>query len=378
MQGNVIVVSGISGAGKSTLSNGIKNYATGLGEKVVLLDGDMVRTFYEGELGYEPHHRLLVSMNLAFAAKLLSDQGIHVTLATMLSQEGAREFLARKVHFLEIHLQCSIEECVKNDIKQVYKENLSLNNPNLVGHDLNFHAPKNPDLLIHTHVEPPDESLRRILHFLNEKKIFRNSQDPLSETNIFQKMAVFLDRDGTINRSYTEGPVYDIDKFELLPGAGTAIRSLNNLGLRTIVATNQGGIRHKDRDFDWERYRSIERRLIADLQEPSGAVLNEILVCPHADYEGCACRKPEIGMFLKARDQFHLDLSHCFMVGDSARDIVAGKRAGMQTILVLTGWGVKAQEELKESSTVPDVVAKDLSEASQHIQTRFLRQLLKK
>lgn len=178
---------------------------------------------------------------------------------------------------------------------------------------------------------------------------------------------VFLDRDGTINKNYEEGPVYKLELFELLPGAAQAIRDLNNADLHVFVVTNQGGIQHKDRDFNWDEYHRIEERMNAMLQAEAGAAVDDVFVCHHADYEGCTCRKPETGLFDQAQKKYPFEPSESYMVGDSSADIIAGKRFGLNTILVTSGWKKDVAEKLGESGQSPDLIVSGLADASAYI-----------
>ena len=178
---------------------------------------------------------------------------------------------------------------------------------------------------------------------------------------------VFLDRDGTINRNYEDGPVYDAERFELLPGAADGIRMLNDLGVTVIVVTNQGGINHKDRDFGWSEYRRIERLMHERLAREAGARVDAVYVCHHADYEGCACRKPATGLFQQAAKDYLVDTSRSYMVGDSEVDIVAGKAVGLTTVLVESGWKKGVREQVAGKGIVPDSVVPNLLEAATYI-----------
>ena len=135
-KGDVLVISGISGAGKSRLGEALRDFLSGRGRKVAVLDGDSIRSFFIGDLNYSPEDRLMVSKTLAFGAYQLSEQGVDVILATMLSQPGAREFMEKNLEFHEIFLDACFDSCVDNDRKGVYKNNLSKKTPNIVGFDL--------------------------------------------------------------------------------------------------------------------------------------------------------------------------------------------------------------------------------------------------
>jgi adenylylsulfate kinase len=114
----------------------------------------------------------MVSKILAFGAHLLLEQGVDVILATMLSQPGAREFMEKNFDFHEIFLDACFDSCANNDHKGVYKNYLCNETPNIVGFDLHMAKPKNPDFMIQTHLEKPEQSLKRLIEFLRSKKLF--------------------------------------------------------------------------------------------------------------------------------------------------------------------------------------------------------------
>lgn len=155
-----------------------------------------------------------------------------------------------------------------------------------------------------------------------------------------KQKAVFLDRDGTINRYV--GFLRDIDEFELLPGAAEAIKQMNALGYLVIVVTNQPVIARGEVSF--EELEQIHNKM-ETLLGAEGAYVDAIYFCPHhphRGYEGerpelkveCNCRKPKPGMILKAAEDFNIDLSRSWVVGDSENDIKAGIAAGCHTALI--------------------------------------------
>ena len=189
----------------------------------------------------------------------------------------------------------------------------------------------------------------------------------MKNRRMIRSSVVFLDRDGTINRNFEDGPVYDAKKFELLPRAAEAIRLLNELGVRVVVVTNQGGITHPNRAFGWEKYFHIERLLHEGLARDAGAHVDAVLVCPHADYAQCGCRKPETGLFKRAAITMPFDPSSSYMVGDSEVDIIAGQTVGLNTVLVESGWKRDVRETLAEKGIVADMVVTDLLAAAKYI-----------
>ena len=169
--------------------------------------------------------------------------------------------------------------------------------------------------------------------------------------------AVFLDRDGTIveERGYITAP----EMLVLLPGAARAIAGLRAGGWAVLIASNQAPVAKGL--ITEEELSEINLRLVALLAE-EGAALDGIYCCPHHP-EGtrpeyaveCDCRKPRPGLLERAAREHGLDLSACVMVGDSARDVEAGRAAGTATVLVRTGHD-------RESASA-DHVADDLASA---------------
>lgn len=158
-----------------------------------------------------------------------------------------------------------------------------------------------------------------------------------------KQKAVFLDRDGTINKYV--GFLRDVDEFKLLPGVAEAIKTINNSGYLAIVVTNQPVIARGEVSF--EQLDKIHNKM-ETLLGLEGAYLDGIYFCPHhphSGYEGevkelkfdCECRKPKPGMLLKAAKNFNINLSQSWMVGDGKNDIQAGKNAGCNTALIGTG-----------------------------------------
>ena len=155
-----------------------------------------------------------------------------------------------------------------------------------------------------------------------------------------KQKAVFLDRDGTINKYV--GFLRNIDEFELLPGVADAIRQINNLGYLAIVVTNQPVIARGEVTIG--QLQDIHNKM-ETLLGAEGAYLDAIYYCPHHPHKGyageiselkidCDCRKPKAGMLLKAAEEFNIDLESSWMIGDGENDIKAGKAAGCQTALI--------------------------------------------
>lgn len=158
-----------------------------------------------------------------------------------------------------------------------------------------------------------------------------------------RQKAIFLDRDGTINKYV--GFLRNIDDFELIEGVSEAIRKINQSGYLAIVVTNQPVIARGE--VSWEELHEIHRKM-ETLLGKDGAYIDGIYICPHhpdKGFEGerpeykidCDCRKPKSGLLLQAANDFNIDLSQSIMIGDSERDVEAGRNAGcFETIMIKT------------------------------------------
>lgn len=155
-----------------------------------------------------------------------------------------------------------------------------------------------------------------------------------------KQKAIFLDRDGTINKYV--GFLRSMDDFELLNGVSEAIRKINASGYLAIVVTNQPVIARGE--VSLEELEVIHNKM-ETLLGNDGAYLDAIYYCPHhpdKGYEGerveykidCECRKPKPGMLLQAAKDFNIDLASSYMIGDSKNDILAGKNAGCKTVYI--------------------------------------------
>ncbi len=170
--------------------------------------------------------------------------------------------------------------------------------------------------------------------------------------------AVFLDRDGTINE---EGDyLHDPEKFKLLPNTLEGLKRFHDMGYRLVIISNQPGIGlgyYPEEDF----YR-VNRVMMKAFSE-SGIMIDKIYYCSHSKSEGCFCRKPGQLLIERAQQELHVDLAHSIFIGDKTSDMEAGRRAGMKTILVQSGFQGKDGEYPGE----PDYRAKDLLDAAHWI-----------
>ncbi|HWY57333.1 MAG TPA: HAD-IIIA family hydrolase [Terriglobales bacterium] len=189
--------------------------------------------------------------------------------------------------------------------------------------------------------------------------------------------AVFLDRDGVINRLiyHKEADIVDSPftaaQFQVFPCVPKAIRLLNQLGLPVVIVSNQPGIAKQH--FNAEVLGEFEKRLQAALT-PSAAHVDATYYCLHhpdasvkALRTRCSCRKPGIGMLTQAARDLDLSPEHSYMVGDGLTDVEAGNRAACKTIFV-GRWKCEHCQFIRPLGLRPTFVAKDLLEAARLIQ----------
>ena len=163
---------------------------------------------------------------------------------------------------------------------------------------------------------------------------------PEQKRNDRPKRAVFLDRDGTVNRY--KGYISSPEQVELIPGAATAINTFHRLGYLVIIITNQPVVARGD--CSEEELKGIHNRL-QFLLAKENAYIDDIFYCPHhpdSGFEGenkaykidCDCRKPKPGMILNAASKWNIDLNQSFMAGDSERDVQTAMNAGCRPVLI--------------------------------------------
>ncbi len=178
---------------------------------------------------------------------------------------------------------------------------------------------------------------------------------------MIKKPAVFLDRDGVINKKMVEGDyVKEWSEFSFLPGVLKAIRILKENGFLIVVVTNQ---RCVAKGVVTENKLKEIHKIMLDEISKYGGNIDAIYFCPHDVLDGCSCRKPESGMILKAIKDFkdndiEMDLERSYVIGDSEEDIIFGKTVGLKTI------------KIEKYSSVADITKKNLLEAVRAIVKR--------
>ncbi|TET67437.1 MAG: HAD family hydrolase [Candidatus Aminicenantes bacterium] len=181
-----------------------------------------------------------------------------------------------------------------------------------------------------------------------------------------KKRAVFLDRDGTINKDV--GYPNSFSLIEIYPYSFEAVRKINNAGLLAVIVTNQSGVGRgliKERDLH-----DIHNKMSASFAKHN-ARFDGIYYCPHhisssnPKYrKNCSCRKPNPGMALQAAKDLNIETANSYMVGDKVEDILFGMKINATPILVLTGFGQKSLPLLKKKGIKPAYVAQELLDAT--------------
>lgn len=171
----------------------------------------------------------------------------------------------------------------------------------------------------------------------------------------YPRSAVFLDRDGVINRKAPDGEyIRNWNEVEFIPGAVDAIVRLSSSGLRLFVVTNQRGIAR--RVVSESNVNVIHRRMLEIISKAGGSVTH-IYYCPHDYSDNCFCRKPKPGMLMRAASEHGLLLESSWMVGDTESDVEAGKSAGCKTLQIV-------EVEPVAPLVRPDAYVPDLSSAA--------------
>ena len=182
-------------------------------------------------------------------------------------------------------------------------------------------------------------------------------------------IAVFLDRDGTINEEV--GYLDSLDKLKIIPAAYEAIRLINKSCMKAIVVTNQAGVA---RGFFTEKFVRQTHEIIQASLLQKRASIDKFYYCPHHPTEGtgiylqnCNCRKPLPGMLLQAAHDLNIELRSSYMIGDTYRDMETAKKVGVKGILVKTGYGCEVLQDVSPdvatAENKPAFVAEDILEA---------------
>ncbi|HAD96469.1 MAG TPA: adenylyl-sulfate kinase [Cryomorphaceae bacterium] len=171
-QSCVIWFTGLSGSGKSTLANALETELVNKGYHTYLLDGDNVRTGLNSDLDFSAAARKENIRRIGEVAKLMDDAGL-ITLAAFVSPyREEREFVRSLLgddHYIEVYVDCPVEECEKRDVKGLYKKARAGEISNFTGISAPFEAPEDPDIRVQTHLQSIEEGVQTIMEHLNDK-----------------------------------------------------------------------------------------------------------------------------------------------------------------------------------------------------------------
>ncbi|MCS7180621.1 MAG: HAD family hydrolase [bacterium] len=176
---------------------------------------------------------------------------------------------------------------------------------------------------------------------------------------------VFLDRDGVISIFTPKDYIKKWEEFEFIPEGIDGLKILNDKGYKVIIISNQSGVNKGL--FTLNDLNEITNNMIEELKKKGINNILKVYYCIHTKEENCDCRKPNIGLFKKAEEDFgKINFSETYFIGDTDTDVIAGKNVGAKTILVLTG-KIKSKEEIENWEIKPDYIFKDLKEAAEFI-----------
>lgn len=175
-----------------------------------------------------------------------------------------------------------------------------------------------------------------------------------------------MDRDGTLNPDFHY--LAEAERLELYAGVGEGLRLLREHGYAIVCITNQSGVaRGFFGESEVHRIHDRMNRILADAR----ARIDAFYYCPHAPGAGCACRKPGVALFERARDELGIEFAGSALIGDRALDIEAGERLGLLTVLVPPpGHEAAAREEVRGLKAAPDLVAGSFRSAALRLLNR--------
>ena len=192
----------------------------------------------------------------------------------------------------------------------------------------------------------PEEVAEKVFAFLNREK------------------AVFVDRDGTL--IHDKNFISKVEDVEFVPGSLEAIKIFRDMGYKVVIVSNQSGI---GRGILTKEIVDKINEFILNQLRKEGLDVDGIYYCPHSPDDNCDCRKPNLEMVNRASSKLNLSLKNSWAVGDKLSDVMLGKNMGGKGGLVLTGYGKKELEKIKQSSSIkPDFVVENLLEAALIIQ----------
>jgi len=171
-KGYTLWFTGLSGAGKTTLGNLVERELKARGIKVECLDGDVVRRGLCRDLGFSREDRMKNIERVCFVAELLDRNGIWVVASFITPYRGMRGLCRKELsNYVEVYVRCSLDVLINRDIKGLYRKAMAGEIANSTGISDPFEEPDNPDIVVRTDRETPEESLARIIAWLEHKNL---------------------------------------------------------------------------------------------------------------------------------------------------------------------------------------------------------------
>jgi len=175
---HVIWLTGPSGSGKTTLAFRLNKEFEARKIPVEVLDGDMVRDFFENDLGYSRAERIQNVKRIAFAAMMIAKNGTHAIVANIAPYYEVRDFIRRRIkNYLQVYCRASLTTLKSRDVKGHYARAEKGEMKEMVGLDDPYEIPRHPDLILETDRESVDQSFRRLVSFCEERKVLVPTAD---------------------------------------------------------------------------------------------------------------------------------------------------------------------------------------------------------
>ena len=172
--GCVVWLTGLPGCGKTTIARLLEKELRKRNEKVEVLDGDEVRRNLSPKLGFSAEERNLHNRRVIYMSKLLMRNGVNVIVSLISPYRATRQYARSQLeHFIEVYVKASLEECIRRDPKGLYKRALAGEIKNFTGIDDPYEEPQNPEVVVDTERETPQESVQKILEHMIEKGYIR-------------------------------------------------------------------------------------------------------------------------------------------------------------------------------------------------------------
>ena len=164
-------------------------------------------------------------------------------------------------------------------------------------------------------------------------------------------VAIFLDRDGTINEDI--GYDFKLENLKILPGVIEGLKLLQK-DYQFFIITNQAGIGHGY--YDFKTFERFNNAIVHHLRKMD-IIIQKTYYCPHTPNENCECRKPKIKLIKQAESEFNINIQDSWVVGDHPSDVLFGINAGCKTVYVLTGHGRDHYSDLRMKGINPTIIA---------------------